>query len=141
MNTSRAIASAILLACIGIVAMASIEPIAGNMMDQSVVGQGMVISCPSNMYCKATMSMMPTMEQPMEAYCPANMTCMMSMMPMNKSENASTNKTVNASMNETVNAPMNKTAIAMMPTNETEQNKTIMQSKKMIPMMVMMSKM
>jgi hypothetical protein len=99
MTASRVIAFAILLACIGIVTIASIEPIAGNMMVQGMKDQRMIISCPANMDCKAMMSMNASMEQPLTGYCPANMTCMMMMKPM----------------------------------NETEQNKSMMQSGRMMP--------
>ena len=92
MTTSKRITSAILLALIGIVAIAAIDPIAGEMMNSGKMMMPMMAKCPAGMNC---MSMMP-MKAPSTAMnlmmnaCPANMTCMkmvpmMVMMPMNAS--------------------------------------------------------
>ena len=57
MTTSKKLTSAILLALIGIVAIAAIDPIAGEMMNSGKMMQPMMSSCPAGMNCMAMMPM------------------------------------------------------------------------------------
>ncbi|MCU0637511.1 MAG: hypothetical protein MUE87_02660 [Methanothrix sp.] len=82
---------AFLLFSIGIISLALISPISGNMMGQCLNKdcETMMGTCPDNMTCMMMQSMMGTcpanktclMMQPMMGTCPANKTCVM-MQPM-----------------------------------------------------------
>ena len=152
MTTSKRITSAILLALIGIVAIAAIDPIAGEMMNSGKMMQPMMSSCPAGMNCMAMMPMNAANAamKPMMNACPANMTCMMMvpmmvMMPMNASGmiaqsqmsmkmmpmNVMNATGTNTSMMVMVpmGMTMNKSMTIVMPTNASG----------MMPMMSMMS--